>query len=155
MFAAFTVALVAVGARLPSSAVERGPAWSAVAGVALIAFGWIYPHFLETDSIVGYLFSAPTGLLPCPSLSVVIGFTLLAGGFQDRPWSYVLAGEGLFYGIFGVAALRVPIDLALIAGSAALLVLALRSRPRQRPEVQRPNGWSISARGARSARTET
>ena len=54
------------------------PAWVAP-GVALIMFGWTYPHFSATDSWTTYLYASPFGLLPCPTLSVVIGITLLFG----------------------------------------------------------------------------
>jgi hypothetical protein len=49
-------------------------------GVSMIAFGWLYPHFLESHPATTYLFAAPTGVIPCPTLSLVIGFALLSGG---------------------------------------------------------------------------
>ena len=34
---------------------------------------WIYSHFLETSSLVPYPYSAPIGLIPCPTLLITIG----------------------------------------------------------------------------------
>jgi len=84
----------------------RGPAATTALGVAMIAFGWLYPHFLTFGPVTRYLVAAPMGLIPCPTLSLVIGFALLAGGLSSRAWSIVLAVVGLFYGLFG--ACRTP-----------------------------------------------
>jgi hypothetical protein len=116
------IALIALAARLPAEPVEAGPAWSAAAGWALVAFGWGYPHFLPPGSSFEYLSAAPTGLIPCPSLSVAIGFALLAGGL-GRAWSRVLGALGLLYGLFGALRLGVRIDLFLVLGAVALLAL--------------------------------
>ena len=42
--------------------------------------------------------SAPFGLVPCPTLSGVIGFALLGGALRTRAWAGVLAGAGAFGG---------------------------------------------------------
>jgi len=106
------------------------PAFTAArpAGILMIVFGALYPHFLQRGAPLAYLYAAPTGLIPCPTLSLVIGFALLAGGLGSRAWSLVLASVGLFYGVFGVARLRVYLDIPLILGAAALLILAIRQR---------------------------
>jgi hypothetical protein len=52
----------------------------------------------------------------------------LAGGLGSPVWSLVLASVGLFYGLFGVARLRVYLDIPLIVGAAALLTLAIRQQ---------------------------
>lgn len=62
------------------------------------------------------------GLIPCPTLAMVIGLAMIGGGLGSRAWSYTLAGFGLFYGVFGVARLGVVLDLPLIAGAVALAV---------------------------------
>lgn len=49
----------------------------ALPSAALVVFGWTYPHFVSTHSWIEYAYAAPLGLIPCPTLSVVIGFTLL------------------------------------------------------------------------------
>jgi len=125
------VALIGIASRLGSRPVERGSTVSTAMGVATIAFGWLYPHFLESGAASRYLFAAPTGLIPCPTLSLVIGFALLAGGLGSRTWSLALALVGLFYGLFGVARLGVPLDVILTGSAAGLLVVAL-ALPRRR-----------------------
>jgi hypothetical protein len=80
-----------------------------------------------------YLYAAPTGVVPCPSLSLVVGFALLSGGLGSRAWSLALAIAGLFYGLFGVARLGVRLDIVLVGGSAALLALALREADSRTP----------------------
>jgi len=114
---------------------QPGPMWAAPIGGAMIAFAWVYPHFLRNRSPWAYLYGSPVGLVPCPTLALVIGFTLIAGGFGSRAWSLVLAAAGLFYGIFGVARLGLLLDIALVAGALALCALAIA--PRQLPHVLR------------------
>jgi hypothetical protein len=109
LLGALAVALVGLASRLGSERVERGPAAATAIGVAMIAFGWLYPHFLASGPATRYLVAAPTGLIPCPTLSLVIGFALLSGGLGSRAWSLVLR-----------------LDTVLVAGAAALLVVALR-----------------------------
>jgi hypothetical protein len=91
----------------------------------LIAFGWGYPHFLETDRWMMYAYGAPLGVLPCPTLSAVIGATLILGLLGSAMWSITLATTGLVYGAVGVFVLGVQLDYALLAG-ALVLVGALR-----------------------------
>ena len=90
-------------------------------GLAMIGFGWCYPHFLEADAAL-YLIAAPMGLVPCPTLAAVIGFGLLRNGLESRAWSWLVAGASLFYGIFGVFRLGVWLDIGLLAGAVALLL---------------------------------
>lgn len=120
-FAALAVTLLGVAARLPREPVRRGGAVATGLAVAMIAFAWVYPHFLQARSPAIYLVAAPVGLIPCPTLSLVIGFSLLAGGFGSRAWSLVLGAAGLFYGVFGVMRLGVRLDLPLVAGALGLL----------------------------------
>ena len=52
----------------------------------------------------------PTGLVPCPTLSIVIGLALIVEGLDSRIWTSVLVGAtGVFYGIFGAVRLGVTI----------------------------------------------
>ena len=54
-----------------------------VIGSVLIAFGWLYPHFLQSQPLFMYAFVAPTGLIPCPTLTVPTGVTVLCNrGFR-------------------------------------------------------------------------
>lgn len=118
--------LAFLGSRQPATAVEKSPAWASAGGVLMIAFGWVYPHFLEQASWAEYLYRAPVGLIPCPTLSLVIGFALLAKGFSSRAWANVLAALGIFYSLFGALRLGVELDIGLLVGAAALVVLANR-----------------------------
>ncbi|MCA9560787.1 MAG: hypothetical protein KC583_19700 [Myxococcales bacterium] len=125
VFAALALALAALARRLDREPVTRGASWAVVAGALMVAFGWVYPHFVQVDSAAAYLYAAPTGLIPCPTLSVVIGLALLAG-LSDRAWSTLTAAAGLLYGLFGTFRLGVTLDAALLAGALALLVPAWR-----------------------------
>jgi len=133
LFATGACALAVIGARLPPDAPRRAPAPWVMLGFAMIAFGWVYPHFLETGAWLRYLYAAPTGLVPCPTLSVVVGFALLAGGLDSRVASLTLAALGLFYGLFGVFGLGVYLDAALIVGAAALATMGFRIATTRRP----------------------
>lgn len=126
VFAGAAAGLGVMGLRLADKVVRRPSRAATTAGVAMITFGWVYPHFLEGGSMLRYVYAAPVGLVPCPTLSVVIGFALLASGPGSRTWSPGLAALGLFYGVFGVFVLGVWLDVGLIGGAAALAVMALR-----------------------------
>lgn len=91
-------------------------------GIIMIVFGLVYPHFLKPDSVFEYLYASPAGLIPCPTLSVLIGFALLLNGFGSQSVSLTLIVMGLFYGLFGVFRLAVYLDSFLLFGTIALLV---------------------------------
>ncbi len=135
-FAAFALALGLLSLALPKGPVRRGPAWTTAAGALMVGFGWLYPHFLEGRSALAYLYGAPLGLVPCPTLSAVIGLALLGGGVGGRAWPSVLAGAGLFYGLFGTLRLGVTLDWGLVAGALALGAAALGAN--QKPPCRRP-----------------
>jgi len=101
-----------------------------VAGILMIVFGLIYPHFINPDSIIKYLYASPVGLVPCPTLSILIGFVLLYSGFGSQSITVTFIALGLFYGLFGVFKLGVYLDTFLILGTITLLlkyILSLRS----------------------------
>jgi hypothetical protein len=124
-FALSGITSITVAARLQDGRVQVAPLWVATAGVLLFAFGWVYPHFLNTSSFLPYLYSAPMGLVPCPTISVVTGLALILGGLESRAWSLVLGITGIFYGIFGAARLGVPIDWVLLLGALTLVFFTL------------------------------
>lgn len=93
-----------------------------VIGIVMIVFGLVYPHFLNTDSFIKYLYASPVGLIPCPTLSLLIGFLLLYSGFGSQPVSLTFVIFGLFYGVFGVLKLGVYLDIFLVFGSITLLI---------------------------------
>jgi len=128
VFLLLAVILAVIGLRRPSEKVDVAPVWARVAGVGLVIIGWVYPHFLTGGTWLKFLYRAPTGLIPCATLSLTIGFALLANGFSSRAWSIILGAVGLFYGLTGVFSLKVTIDLVLLAGAIALLVLTFTPR---------------------------
>jgi len=130
MFVVFGATLGILGLRMPPLAVPRPPRWSLSFGVAMVAFGLVYPHFVATDSWLTYLYKAPTGLVPCPTLSLVIGVALVTDGLGSRAWSLVLAAAGILYGVFGVARLGVTLDFGLLVGALALAVLGVSTAMR-------------------------
>jgi hypothetical protein len=90
-------------------------------GAPLIAFGWLYPHFVDVAHWTRYAFSAPLGLVPCPTLAALVGFTLVARLFESRLWTGALLAAAVLYGTIGVFVLGVPLDYGLLAGSVILI----------------------------------
>jgi hypothetical protein len=125
LFALAGIALVIIALRLPDERIQIAPAWVVGAGLLLFLFGWVYPHFLETDSFMPYLYAAPTGLIPCPTLSILIGLSLMVEGLDSRAWSLALGAAGLFYGLFGALRLGVTIDLVLVIGALLIILIGL------------------------------
>jgi hypothetical protein len=134
MFGAIAAVLAGIASRFGLDEAHGGTTVDRIAGAVMIAFAWLYPHFLDARPPATYLYAAPMGLIPCPTLALVIGFTLVSGGLASRAWSFTLAAAGLFYGLFGFFRLRVALDFFLVAGALALLVSRLRM-PRARTEA--------------------
>lgn len=122
VFSVLAAALAALALRAPLGTATLRSDWSAVLGCVLIVFGAVYPHFLEDASWFTYLYAAPLGVIPCPTLSVVIGAALVAGGFGLGAWRVALAAAGCFYAVFGALRLGVFIDAFLLCGAAGLLI---------------------------------
>ena len=130
MFALLALGCSALVSRLKRRPVSIAPrAWIA-AGTMLSAFGWLYPHFLETGSFLAYTYAAPLGLIPCPTLSMLGGLSLIFGGLGSRAWILVLGVAGLFYGLFGAMHLDVIFDWALAVGAMCLIALLAREKER-------------------------
>lgn len=120
VFGVAAVVLAVLTASLPTSplAATSAPLVRA-GGVLLFSLGWVYPHFLNADTWAEYLYAAPLGLLPCPTLSMLIGVTLVLRPIAT--WSScVMTALGLFYGAVGVFRLGVELDYGLLAGSLVL-----------------------------------
>ncbi len=125
-----------------ASVILASPTWVAP-GVALVVFGWTYPHFLNTESWTAYLYAAPFGLLPCPTLSVAMGMTLLFQNLRSRTWCAALLVPGLLYGAVGVFRLGVGLDWGLVVASAMLAAALARDH----------TGWrSVHADGSERTR---
>jgi hypothetical protein len=110
--------------RLPAAPIQASRGSSLLMGGALVVFGLVYPHFLNAGSAFMYLYAAPTGLVPCPTLAVLTGFSIALDSFGSRIWALVVATAGLIYGAIGSLYLGVHLDWVLVAGS--LVVLARR-----------------------------
>ena len=123
MFAAVGLAMVALSATSISAPLNVDAGRYGASGATMCAVGWVYPHFLDGPAWQ-YLYAAPLGLLPCPTLAFLVGVSLLANSFGSKTWSILVGSLGLFYGVTGVFALRVAIDWFLVAGGAVLLARA-------------------------------
>lgn len=126
-FGIFFIILFLFSLKLPKQPIDIAKGSWKIPAVLLIAFGLCYPHFLDAHPAM-YLISSPMGLIPCPTLSMVIGFTLLFGSFNSTRWAWALVTIGLFYGIFGAIRLHVYIDTILIFGSLILMMYIFSSR---------------------------
>jgi hypothetical protein len=150
VFAASALTLTALAMGGDRRLVSLGPAWTRDIGVATIAFGWVYPHFLQGDA-TAYLYASPVGLIPCPTLAVAIGFALLGNGLGSRVWSLTIAAIGLFYGLFGVLRLSVRLDMGLVGGALALAAavrpFAGGARIKRPPRSAPPCGHAARAAG--------
>lgn len=132
LFASSALALLAVAAFLPPAPVRVASPWFLFSGALMFLFGWVYPHFLESKSPLPYLYSAPTGLIPCPTLSIVIGLSLILGALGSRTWSLVLGALGGFYSITGVVYLGVMIDSGLLFGTLMIVLAGTGHSARQK-----------------------
>lgn len=122
IFTLFFLLLFFFSFKLPNEQTTITSGWTLFLAAIMILFGLFYPHFLNTSPLM-YLIAAPTGLIPCPTLSFVIGFTLLFNSFNSKKWGITLSLIGMFYGIFGALKLHVYIDGILLVGSLFLLAL--------------------------------
>lgn len=114
--------------------VASGPAWLVAIGIGLVIFGLCYPEFVAGGAIRA-LYAAPVGLLPCPTLALVAGFTLIAGGLASRQIRGLLAVWAAFYAMFGMFRLGVMLDVGLAVAALALTTqrsLAARWSPSSR-----------------------
>lgn len=122
IFSLMAVLIFIFGFRASDHPVQLSQLPFMITGILMIVFGLVYPHFLGADSFFKYLYSSPGGLIPCPTLSILIGFLLLYNGFGSHPITITFIAIGLFYGVFGVLKLAVYLDILLILGSITLLI---------------------------------
>jgi hypothetical protein len=121
------ILMLRLATRMRSTAIVLGSRPEVVAGMLLVAFGAVYPHFLAATSWTAYLYLAPLGLIPCPTISAIAGVTLIADGFGSKAWSGLVAMMAIVYGLIGVLILGVMIDVAVIA-AGVMLVIGLVTR---------------------------
>jgi hypothetical protein len=122
LFSILAVLVIIFGMRVSGQPVQTSGLVFMVIGILMIVFGLVYPHFISEGSFVRYLYASPVGLIPCPTLSLLIGFLLLYNGFGSQSVTLTFVIFGLFYGIFGVLKLGVYLDLFLVFGSVTLLI---------------------------------
>jgi hypothetical protein len=131
VFTVTTVVLTALAVSGSTAPIGSHKRWTTLLGLCLVAFGWLYPHFLVGRSIVAYLYASPLGILPCPTLALVCGATLWASGLVRGAWRLTLAFAAAFYALFGLLRLGVFIDAFLLLASAGLAFQHLQDRSRR------------------------
>jgi hypothetical protein len=122
LFSVITILVIIFGFKTSNQPIQMSQVPFMVTGILMIVFGLVYPHFINAGSFLKYLYASPAGLIPCPTLSILIGFLLLYNGLGSQSITLTFIAFGLFYGIFGVLKLAVYLDIFLIFGSIALLV---------------------------------
>lgn len=132
---ALAALLLFLALKQPCAPARVAPPWSLLPGIALFAVGWAYPHFLAASSLLPYLYRSPLGLLPCPTLAMVLGVTLVLDGLGSRGLCLALGAFGLFYGAFGVFRLGVAADWTLLLGALVVIARGFAARPAA-PAVQ-------------------
>ncbi len=122
LFSLMTVLIFVFGFKVSNQPITISQVPFMVVGIMMIVFGLVYPHFISADSFLKYLYASPVGLIPCPTLSILMGFLLLYNGFGSQSITLTFIIFGLFYGIFGVLKLAVYLDIFLVFGTISLLV---------------------------------
>ena len=128
LFALLGIMLIFISVKLPRESVQIAPLWALIPGIFMLIVGWVYPHFLDSSSFLPFLYAAPTGIIPCPTLSIVIGLALILNGLGSRMLSVILGVIGILFGITGVVQLGVLIDV-ILSGSLVILILAFVGGP--------------------------
>ena len=127
-FALISILLIGVSVKLPQEKAQIAPLSAMIPGILMFIFGWIYPHFLDPSSSLSFLHSSPVGIIPCATLSIGIGITMILKSLGSRKTTVILGISGILYGITGVVQLGVTIDLILLLGSIVLLIFAFIKR---------------------------
>jgi len=127
-FALSGAVLAVVANKLSMAPVQVAPLWVTLPGVLILFFSWFYPYLLEVESLVPYL---PVGLNSCPTLSTVIGLSLITGFSDSRAWSIALGATGILYGLYGVAYLPLIIDWVSLVGAVLIVMIAFMQQQRQ------------------------
>lgn len=113
----------------PDRVSPRGWTYEAI-GVASVAVGWVYPHFLSELPPSIHLYAAPFGVVPCATLYVLVGLALMGRLGTAPAWMFGIAA--LFYGLTGVLRLGVLLDTGLLLSAVALLTTLWSDRPMAR-----------------------
>lgn len=78
-----------------------------------IIIGFWYPHFVKANPIALLLVS-PAGIIPCPTLLIVLGLLTLAYPKVNKTQYIITVLIGTFHGNTGVFQLKVFLDMAII-----------------------------------------
>ncbi|MDP4224219.1 MAG: hypothetical protein Q8868_12995 [Bacteroidota bacterium] len=130
LFSVLTMLIIMFSFGASNQPIQTSQLVYVVIGLMMIVFGLVYPHFVNSNSFLKFLYASPVGLIPCPTLSLIIGFLLLYNGFGSQSLTLTFIVFGLFYGLFGVLKLAVYLDIFLVFGTITLIVkyaLALRT----------------------------
>jgi len=122
LYVILTILVLIFGLRASPDLISYSNLPFLIAGIIMVVFGLVYPHFVNADSSLRYLYASPVGLIPCPTLSLIIGLALIFNGFNSQSVTISLIAFGLFYGVFGVLKLAVHLDLFLLFGTLTLLI---------------------------------
>jgi hypothetical protein len=136
LFLLAAILLVALSIKERNAEVLVNSKWLKIIGVFVFLSGFFYPHFLYEGSW-NYLYAAPIGIVPCPTLLTVTGFVLMFDIKQSKYWFVVLILLDVFYGLFGVFKLEIFLDLLLIAATIALAVRARLTRKQENQQLHK------------------
>lgn len=120
IFALAALGSVVLAARGNTHAVRLGSRTSVALGLALFLYAWLYPHFVVAPSPLTCLYAAPLGVIPCPTLSLLVAAALVGRGLVAGAWCVALALLAAFYALFGMLRLGVALDVGLLIGALAL-----------------------------------
>jgi hypothetical protein len=135
LFILAAISLFSVSVMMPKEPVRLAPFWLFIPGLALSVLGWAYPHSLESALSWSYLYATPLGTVPYPTLSILIGVSMMVGCFGSRGWPLVLGITGVFYGLIGILHLGVRVDSILLAGSIGIIIAGFIKRTVLRSEL--------------------
>jgi hypothetical protein len=115
---------------LPSGPLQLASAAWIVRAAPVTVLGAVYPHFLRTESWIDYAFASPFGLIPCPTLLVVLGMTLAIENLRSVRWAGPLLLTSVLYAAIGVFVLGVMLDWGLFVAVALLGTAMAETRAR-------------------------
>lgn len=84
-----------------------------VLALFFLFIGFWYPEFVKTNFVGSLLFS-PAGIIPCPTLLIILGLLTLAFPNVNKVQYIITLIMGVFYGFVGVFQLKVYLDITLI-----------------------------------------
>jgi hypothetical protein len=94
-----------------------------VISLIIIGMGFWYPEFVSTSTL-GYFMYSPVGIVPCPTLLVILGLLTLLYPRINKAHYITAVLMGFIYGIIGTFVLKVSLDISLLlVATYALLIL--------------------------------